>query len=90
MTNGAGISSSPGSKRPSPRRPEWEPLDHGRRRIVVHHCPFQDIAADRPRVCGTFLATLIGELLGTDRVKHVPLRDRLRCCAIDIEEPVMA
>ncbi len=65
---------------------EWEPRGEGRRRIVVHHCPFQDVAADRPRVCGTFLGTLIGELLGTDRVSHVPLGDRLRCCAIDIEE----
>ncbi|HKY59499.1 MAG TPA: ArsR family transcriptional regulator [Gemmatimonadota bacterium] len=69
---------------------EWELLDDGRRRIVVYHCPFQDIAADRPRVCGTFLTTLIGELLGTDRVSHVPLGDRLRCCAIDIGEPVRA
>ncbi|MGH7542769.1 MAG: helix-turn-helix transcriptional regulator [Gemmatimonadota bacterium] len=65
---------------------EWEPRGEGRRRIVVHQCPFQDVAADRPRVCGTFLTTLIGELLGTDRVTHVPLGDRLRCCAIDIEE----
>ena len=64
---------------------EWESFDHGRRRIVVHHCPFQDVAADRPRVCGTFLSTLIGKLLGTDRVRHVPLGDRLRCCAIDVE-----
>ncbi len=65
---------------------EWEPLGDGHRRIVVHHCPFQDIAADRPRVCGTFFTTLIGELLGTAGVRHVPLEDRLRCCAIDIEE----
>lgn len=58
----------------------------GRRRIVIHHCPFQDVAADRPRVCGTFLATLIGEVLGTTRVSHVPIGDRLRCCAIDVED----
>ncbi len=68
---------------------EWEPAGDGRRRIVVHHCPFQDISADRPRVCGTFLTSLIGELLGIDRVSHVPLEGRLRCCAIDIEEGSM-
>lgn len=63
-----------------------EPAGDGRRRIVVHHCPFQDIATDRPRVCGTFLTTLVGGLLGTDRVSHVAIGDRLRCCAIDVEE----
>lgn len=64
---------------------EWEAVDGGRR-IVVHHCPLQDVAADRPRVCGAFMATLIGALWGTDNITHELLEERWRCCAIEVRE----
>ena len=56
------------------------------RRIVVHHCPFQDIAADRTKVCGTFVTTLIGELLGGVDVTHEAADDPVRCCTLEVRE----
>lgn len=65
---------------------EWEATGDGGRRIVVHHCPFQDIAADRPKVCGTFVTTLIGELLGGVDVTHEAADDPVRCCTLEVRE----
>lgn len=62
---------------------EWEAADGGRR-IIVHHCPLQDIAAERPNVCGGFIGTLIAELLDNDGVTHEPLGEGSRCCAIEV------
>jgi predicted ArsR family transcriptional regulator len=64
----------------------WETTGDGGRRIVVHHCPFQDIAADRPKVCGTFVTTLIGELLGGVDVNHEAADDPVRCCTLEVKE----
>lgn len=65
---------------------EWEATGDGGRRIVVHHCPFQDIAADRPRVCGTFVTTLIGELLVGVDVTHEAADDPVRCCTLEVRD----
>lgn len=60
---------------------EQEPDDGWR--IVLHQCPFQDLSAEHPEVCGTFFSTLI-ETLGVDGAPvHVPIRDGFRCCALE-------
>lgn len=52
-------------------------------RIVLHQCPFQDLSAGHPAVCGTFFSTLIETLAGGGAPVHVPIRDGFRCCALE-------
>lgn len=54
-------------------------------RIVLHHCPFEAVSLENPPVCGRFFATLVSTLTGAARVEHVPIRDGLRCCALEVE-----
>jgi predicted ArsR family transcriptional regulator len=60
---------------------------HGQRRIVVHHCPFQDVSRSHPTVCGTFFGTLIATLANVEGVTHEPGLSRPACCAFAIREP---
>ncbi|HUP01522.1 MAG TPA: helix-turn-helix domain-containing protein [Gemmatimonadota bacterium] len=66
---------------------DWEAdlqaLPGGRRRIVIHRCPFQDVSAERPAVCGRFFSTLLGILTGEEPVVHAPIGDGVRCCALE-------
>ena len=54
----------------------------GRRRVVIHHCPFQDVARVHPAVCGVFLTTLVRALYGEAPVEHVPDAAGPACCAL--------
>ncbi len=51
----------------------------GRRHVTIHHCPFQEVAAARPEVCGVFFSALLGALYGGARVEPVAASD-LACC----------
>ncbi|MDX1644592.1 MAG: UvrD-helicase domain-containing protein [Thermoanaerobaculia bacterium] len=52
-------------------------------RLVLHQCPFQDLSAEHPAVCGTFFSTLIEARAGGQAPDHVPIRDGFRCCALE-------
>lgn len=54
------------------------------RRLVVHQCPFLDVSANRPVVCGTFFSTLIQALYGEVEVRHVPGAEGEACCAFAV------
>jgi predicted ArsR family transcriptional regulator len=53
----------------------------GGRRITIHHCPFQEVAAAHPAVCAGFLTTLIRALGGDARVEHTPAAGQA-CCTL--------
>jgi DeoR family suf operon transcriptional repressor len=55
----------------------------GERRIVIHHCPFQDVAARHPEVCGVFFGTLLRALYGDASVTHRPERPAA-CCSLTV------
>lgn len=57
----------------------------GRRRITIHHCPFQEVAAAHPAVCVGFLTTLIRALGGKATVEHVPAAGQA-CCALIVQD----
>lgn len=63
---------------------DWAPTPAGGRRIVVHRCPFHDVAADRPAVCGRFFTTLLATLTDREAVAHAPIGDGFRCCALEL------
>lgn len=69
---------------------EWEAESErevsGKRRIVLHHCPFQAVSLEHPAVCGRFFTTLVSILADAARVEHVPIRDGTRCCALEVME----
>jgi DeoR family suf operon transcriptional repressor len=54
----------------------------GSRRITVHHCPFQEVAAAHPAVCGVFVTALLRALAGDAQVEHTVLPDGPACCAL--------
>lgn len=56
----------------------------GRRRIILHHCPFLAVSAEHPALCGRFFSTLLGILTGETPIEHVPIRDGFRCCALEV------
>lgn len=60
-----------------------EPSGEGRRRIIVHRCPFMDVASEHPAVCGAFFTALLEEMTGA-AVIHAPIGDGQRCCALNI------
>jgi DeoR family suf operon transcriptional repressor len=55
----------------------------GPRRIVIHHCPFQDVAAGHPEVCGVFFRTLVQALYGDVPVEHRAERPAA-CCSLTV------
>lgn len=66
---------------------EWEAEvteDAGTRTIVLHHCPFQAVSAEHPAVCGRFFRSLLSTLADAARIEHVPIRDGVRCCALEV------
>lgn len=68
---------------------EWESgveAASGGKRIVLHHCPFQAVSLEHPAICGRFFSTLLAALADAAGVEHVPIRDGLRCCALEVRE----
>lgn len=69
---------------------EWEAATEergdGGHRIVLHHCPFQAVSLEHPVVCGRFFQTLVSTLARAARIEHVPIRDGLRCCALEVRQ----
>jgi predicted ArsR family transcriptional regulator len=57
----------------------------GQQRLTIHQCPFQDVSAAHPEVCGAFCVTLIAELSGTPPGQHVPSAEGPSCCSILLE-----
>ncbi len=57
----------------------------GGRRITIHHCPFQEVAAAHPVVCVGFLTTLIRALGGEATVEHAPVAGQA-CCAMIVQD----
>lgn len=58
--------------------------EDGTRRLVLHHCPFAAVSTDHPVVCGRFFTVLLRSLTG-ERIRHVAIRDGVRCCALELE-----
>lgn len=56
----------------------------GGRRLVLHQCPFRAVSVDDPEVCGAYFSALLGRLLRVGPVVHAPIRDGIRCCALEI------
>lgn len=61
--------------------------EDGTLRLVVHRCPLQDVPPDQALVCGAFFTKIVATLLEARSVRHVPIADGLRCCAIEVELP---
>ena len=90
----AELGREPGAKRNGRRTLEWlenefrweaelEESGDGRR-LVLHQCPFRAVSVDDPEVCGAYFSALLGRLLGAAPVVHAPIRDGIRCCALEI------
>lgn len=63
---------------------EWEAAhlaEAGVERIVVHHCPFQDVSNEWPAVCGRFFCTVLAELEAGVTATHAPGAEGQACCA---------
>lgn len=55
----------------------------GQWRVIVHRCPFMDVASEHPAVCGAFFTALLEEVAGA-AVVHEPIGDGRCCCALNI------
>ncbi len=54
----------------------------GWRRILIRQCPFQDVAAQQPAVCGLFLRGALQPLYGAVSVEPVPPQHPVACCCL--------
>jgi hypothetical protein len=57
---------------------------------VVHQCPFQDISARHPEVCGTFFSNLIESVEPGVTLAHMPNAPGEACCAFAVRRRNMA
>lgn len=64
-----------------------EDLPGGRRRVVLHQCPFRAVSVDHPAVCGAFFCALLDRLTEAGPFAHRPIGDGLRCCALESSGP---
>jgi predicted ArsR family transcriptional regulator len=53
-------------------------------RLVIHHCPFQDVSSRHREVCGVFFSTLVAALEPDARLEHVPDVPGEACCAFTV------
>jgi predicted ArsR family transcriptional regulator len=53
-------------------------------RLTIHQCPFQDVSARHPNVCGTFFSTLISALQPGTALTHAPNAPGEACCSFAV------
>ncbi len=56
-----------------------------RAELVIHQCPFQEVSAGEPEVCGIFFRSLLRAVYGDVPIEHVPHGVPPVCCRLILE-----